>query len=424
MKTTTGLSLKKHPCFNKDAKGEYGRVHLPIAPKCNISCNYCNRKYDCVNESRPGVSSSILSPEQAVAYLKEITGIMPNISVAGIAGPGDPFANADETMKALRLVKEKLPDLILCLSTNGLELSSYIDELVELNVSHVTITVNSLDVEILTKIYSWVRFGKKVYRGKEAAEVLLTQQMKALQKLSETEIITKINTIVMPGINDDQVEPIAVKAKYLGVELMNCIPVYPVKDTPFEHIKEPDKEVMKEIRLQVANHLKPMTHCARCRADAAGLLGKDHQDSKKLLREYAAKPVPPESNKPNVAVASYEGMLVNEHLGEAKELYIYEETKNGFRLREQRKTPDPGCGDQRWEELATILKDCRALLVSGVGAKPTEILKKSGIRIIQMTGLIDTGLDHVFNGTILNTINKQDAFKCGASCMGNAQGCA
>ena len=43
-----------HPCFNAKVKGQFGRVHLPVAPKCNILCNYCNRKFDCVNESRPG----------------------------------------------------------------------------------------------------------------------------------------------------------------------------------------------------------------------------------------------------------------------------------------------------------------------------------------------------------------------------------
>lgn len=418
------FTTKDHPCFNKEAKSQYGRVHLPIAPKCNISCNYCNRKYDCVNESRPGVSSSLLSPQQAVGYLEELTGIMPNISVVGIAGPGDPFANAEETLETLRLIKKVKPELIICLSTNGLKLEPYIDELVELGVSHVTITLNSLDVEVLSKMYAWVRYGKKVYRGKEAAEILLTQQLKALQKLSETNIITKVNTIVIPGINDKSIEPIAIKAKESGVTLMNCVPLYPVKDTPFEDINEPNKGVMSGLRNLVAKYLKPMTHCARCRADAAGLLSKDHQNARKLLREYSVKPVAPGDDRPYVAVASYEGMLVNEHLGEAKELYVFEETKNGFRLKEQRKTPPPGYGNKRWEELATMLNDCRAILVSGVGPKPMEILKKGEIRVVQMTGLIDTGLDHVFKGTILNTINKQDAFKCGSSCMGNAQGCA
>ena len=41
-------------------------MHVAVAPACNIQCNYCNRKYDCANESRPGVVSERLTPEAAV----------------------------------------------------------------------------------------------------------------------------------------------------------------------------------------------------------------------------------------------------------------------------------------------------------------------------------------------------------------------
>ena len=93
-----------HPCFNEDAKHTSARVHLPVAPKCNIQCNYCNRKYDCVNESRPGVTSSVLAPFQAVEYLKDLDSRMDNLAVIGIAGPGDPFANAEETLETMELL--------------------------------------------------------------------------------------------------------------------------------------------------------------------------------------------------------------------------------------------------------------------------------------------------------------------------------
>ena len=161
----TENDIKKHPCFNEEAKGEYARVHLPVAPQCNIQCNYCNRKYDCVNESRPGVTSGVLSPLKATAYLKELSKAMDNISVIGIAGPGDPFANPKETLETLRAVHAEFPDKIFCLSTNGLGLEPYIDEIAELGVTHVTLTINAIDPEISARIYRWVRFERKVYRG-------------------------------------------------------------------------------------------------------------------------------------------------------------------------------------------------------------------------------------------------------------------
>ncbi|MGE5894530.1 MAG: nitrogenase cofactor biosynthesis protein NifB, partial [bacterium] len=51
---------KTHPCFSKEAHFKFGRIHLPVAPACNIQCRYCIRKFDCANESRPGVTSTVL----------------------------------------------------------------------------------------------------------------------------------------------------------------------------------------------------------------------------------------------------------------------------------------------------------------------------------------------------------------------------
>ena len=56
----------EHPCFSAQAHFRYGRIHLPVAPRCNIRCGYCDRRYDCPNESRPGVTSSLLTPKDAV----------------------------------------------------------------------------------------------------------------------------------------------------------------------------------------------------------------------------------------------------------------------------------------------------------------------------------------------------------------------
>ncbi len=415
--------ISKHPCFNKESKSIHGRVHLPIAPKCNIQCNYCDRKYDCVNESRPGVTSSVLSPGQAIAYLKDLKQKLPNLSVVGIAGPGDPFANPEETMETLKLVNQEFPEMLTCLSTNGVNLMPYIDQLAGYGVTHVTITINSLDPEILGKIYHWVRADKRVFRGEQAGKAIMEKQLACIPLLKAKGITVKINTIIIPGINDQCVEEVAAKTAELGADVMNCIPLYPNKNTPFESIPAPTHNEMQAIRSKVLKHIKPMTHCARCRADAAGLLGKDYKGSIDMLKEYAGKSLSPTEERPYVAVASFEGMLVNQHLGEAKELHIYKETPNGYKFVEKRKTPAPGNGERRWLELSQILKDCQAMLAGGAGPSPVRTLQASGIRVIQMTGLIDSGLDTVYKGKILRTIKKADAFKCGQSCSGNAAGC-
>ncbi|MCA1744741.1 MAG: radical SAM protein, partial [Bacteroidales bacterium] len=257
MKETTN-SKAAHPCFDEKARHSHARVHLPVAPNCNIQCNYCNRQFDCVNESRPGVTSTLLKPFQAFEYFKALNDKLDNLSVVGIAGPGDPFANAPESMETMQRIKAVFPEKIFCISTNGLNLYPYIDQLAEVGVSHVTITINAIDPDITAKVYKWVRFEKKVYRGREAAEILLKQQLKCIPALKAAGITVKINSVIMPGINDEHLEEVARVCAELGADVINCIPMIAAKGTAFEDMDQPDSKMVFKTRIQVSKHMKVM----------------------------------------------------------------------------------------------------------------------------------------------------------------------
>lgn len=423
MTANTTTIKKVHPCFDKEAKMKYARVHLPIAPKCNVQCGYCNRKYDCINESRPGITSSVLTPYQSVNYLRAISTRIKNISTFGIAGPGDAFAEPEKTLEALQLIKNEFPDKIFCLSSNGINISPYIYRLVELNVTHVTLTINSFRLETLAKIYKWVSFKKKVYRGENAAAIVLESQIEALIALVKAGITVKVNSIIIPGINEDEIIEVAEKVGKLGATTMNCIPLIPAEGSDMESFPKPTREMINKINNEIAQYIQPMTHCARCRADAAGMLGKDDNEAYKLIHECSTMPVPAANNKPYVAVASYEGIMINKHLGEANEMLIFRTGDSGYELVEKRKTPAKGNGDLRWIELAKTLSDCSYVLVNGVGARPVEVLQRIGIAVVEMSGLIDNGLDAVYKGKKLKSVLKTNLGKCGDSCGGNGMGC-
>ncbi len=417
------LDLSKHPCFNADARHRTARIHLPVAPKCNIQCNYCNRKFDCMNESRPGVTSAVLTPKQALSYLDRATKKMPNIAVVGIAGPGDPFASSDETLETLRLVRESYPDMLLCVASNGLNVAPHVEELAKLKVSHVTLTINAVDPAIGASIYSWVRDGKTIHRGDSAACVLLQRQRRAIQTLKEHGIAVKINTIVVPGVNDEHIESVARELSAAGADIMNCIPLYPVKDTKFEKHRELAPAELTKIRAIVGQLLPQMQHCTRCRADAVGLLGDKQSDELVAIMNACANGTD-EVDRPYVAVASMEGTLVNQHLGEAAQLWIYGQTSAGLKLIEKRETPEPGQGTGRWLQMAKSLSDCRAIVVSGIGGNPRRVLEHEGIRIIEMGGLISDGLNSLYRtGDVPASMRKRFKF-CGAECQGSGTGCA
>ena len=418
------MNISNHPCFNAKVRGSHGRVHLPIAPRCNIQCKYCDRKYDCVNESRPGVTSAVLTPKQSIIYLDYIFENVKNISVVGIAGPGDPFANPKETMETLRLVRKKYPEIILCLATNGLGISPYIEELAQINVSHVTITLNALDPEIGAQIYSFIRHGKKVLSPKAGFKVLLEKQLEAIKKLKEKNITTKVNTIIIPGINEDHIEAVAKKMSELGVDILNCIPFYPNKGSAFAHLKEPSKKLINSIRKKASQYIPQMYHCGRCRADAVGILGeKNNKEIIEKLKECSKMPEIYDEKRSHVAVASLEGALVNQKLGKAKELLIYGKKEGNISLIESRKTPKPGGGLKRWEGLAEIISDCRALLVSGIGDNPRRVLSGKGVDILELDGLIEDALEAVFEGHSMNYMIRRDIEACNRPCAGVGMGC-
>ncbi|MBN2235897.1 MAG: radical SAM protein, partial [Opitutales bacterium] len=243
------INVDNHPCFNPKMCHKVGRMHLPVAPRCNVMCNFCNRKYDCVNESRPGVTSSILSPQQALTYVEKVFDRSNNITVVGIAGPGDPFANPDETMETLRLVRAQYPEVILCLSTNGLGIAPHIAELARLKVTHVTVTITAVDPEIAAKVYAWVRWEKKVYRGLDAGALMIRKQLEAVRLIKEAGMIAKINTILMPGINDGHISEVARTVAGLGADVMNIIPMIPVEGAAFASLPEPDRASVTRSRL-------------------------------------------------------------------------------------------------------------------------------------------------------------------------------
>ncbi len=419
----------KHPCFNKEASGSCGRVHLPVAPKCNIQCNYCNRKYDCVNESRPGVTSAVLKPFQALEYVKRVLDKEPRITVVGIAGPGDPMANPAETLETMRRIREAFPHMLFCLSSNGLAMPEYVDDLAALGVSHATITMSTVDPAIGAGIYAWVRDGNVVYRGQAAAELLLSRQLAAIEGLKARGLAVKVNAIVMPGVNTQDggapLMAVAAKARELGVDLMNMMPLFPTEGTPFGVLAEPGTGEVRALREAAGSLVPQMTHCRRCRADAVGLLCSDRSgELGGVLAACGALRPKGQDHRPHIAVASREGLLVNQHLGEARRFQIWGESGDaGFRLVEERQAPTAGCGPNRWEELARVLFDCRAVLVGAVGETPRAILAERGVTPVACSGFIEDALRAAYGEAGLSGLEPLKAKGLSKPCCGAGDGC-
>lgn len=279
-KATEESIVSRHPCFSVDAHRTYSRVHMPVAPKCNIQCRYCIRKFDCANETRPGVTSRVLSPQQAIDRIELLAERSKSLSVVGIAGPGDPLAN-DETFEFLAAMKRFVPHLIACVSTNGLALGARLNDLISAGVSSLTVTVNSITPETADKIYAWINEDGKHRQGRWAMERLLDNQWSAIAKAVKAGLIVKINTIYIPGINEHEIPVIARRVGNIGVKTMNLMPLIPQAE--FAELRMPGCGELDRLRAVCEAHVPQMRHCKQCRADAFGLLGEDKDMDLEML---------------------------------------------------------------------------------------------------------------------------------------------
>jgi nitrogen fixation protein NifB len=437
--------IAKHPCYSEEAHHHYARMHVAVAPACNIQCNYCNRKYDCANESRPGVVSELLTPQEAAHKVLVIAGKIPQMTVLGIAGPGDPLANPVHTFETFERIAEKAPDIKLCLSTNGLMLPDYVDRIKQLNVDHVTITINMVDPEIGTKIYPWVHYRRRRYKGIEAARILHEKQMEGLQALKEADILCKVNSVMIPGINDEHLVEVDEVIRSKGAFLHNIMPLIsaPEHGTHFGLTGQrgPTPKELKALQDNCSGNMKMMRHCRQCRADAVGLLGEDRSQEftkdkfMEMAPEYnleqrqevhagieqfkeqlqaakakvkGAKKV---ANSPKilVAVATKGGGLVNQHFGHAKEFQVFEVDANDAKFVGHRKIDhycQSGYGEEATlEHIIKAISDCKAVLVSKIGHCPQDELHKAGIQTVEAYDVIEKVAREFYDQYIQKTAN-------------------
>lgn len=411
--------IKDHPCYSEEAHHYFARMHVAVAPACNIQCNYCNRKYDCANESRPGVVSEKLTPEQARRKVISVANEVPQLSVLGIAGPGDACYDWKKTRETFSRIADEIPDIKLCLSTNGLALPDHVDEIATMNIDHVTITINMIDPQVGLEIYPWIFYKNRRWTGLDASKILHERQMLGLEMLTTRGILTKINSVMIPGVNDTHLAEVNRVVKEKGAFLHNIMPLIsdPAHGTHYGLTGQrgPTHAELQALQAKLEDGTKLMRHCRQCRADAVGLLGEDRgqeftltqvpevvsydpsrrADYRALVSEMrgeheAARRAVGETladleTAPTclVAVATKGGGRINQHFGHAKEFLVYEVSPHGVRFLSHRKTEqycEGGWGDDAsLDGVIAALDGVSAVLCGKIGDCPKESLAAAGI---------------------------------------------
>lgn len=96
-----------------------------------------------------------------------------------------------------------------------------------------------------------------------------------------------------------------------------------------------------------------------------------------------------------IAVATTDGINVNEHFGKAKRFFIYDAVPPEFDLIEERVVEPYSSGQKehtfdegRFQEVAKVLEGCEKVFVTKIGDEPATALKSLGIEPVVYSGAI------------------------------------
>lgn len=254
-----------HPCYTETARLHHGRLHLAVAPSCDLGCRYCERVIGAKAglAAGPGTAGRVLTPAEAVARVDEVQA-KGWLRVVGIAGPGEPLANP-ATLTTLRLLRQAHPDIILCLSTNGLRLEAALPELLAAGLRSLTVTINTTRPETAAQLYDWAVIEGDRIVGPAAAAGVLSRQWRGLAAAVGAGLLVKVNSVLIPGLTHADLESVARRAAAIGAHRHNIMPLIPRGRMRDRRAPTPDE--LEGARARCERWLVQFRACTQCRAD-------------------------------------------------------------------------------------------------------------------------------------------------------------
>jgi len=191
-------------------------LNLYMTSKCNFNCKHCSRS-----------SNKPQAADVTVKLVKSILKLFP-INTVCVAGFGEPLMNPN-TIDVMKYLTDK--GLVVSLITNGSKLLEYADELMEMNLLHISVSLNVADSEGHVKLNGTKTFGK-IIEGINYIKENCNHIPIGISKVCTTENLEEIPNFMQLG-------------SYLGasfIHLINCLPY--VKDEYSKTITENDRELI------------------------------------------------------------------------------------------------------------------------------------------------------------------------------------
>lgn len=194
-------------------KDSYGRkidyARISLTEECNLFCSYCRSKEDNLSIDKSGY----LSLEEWQEYIRTLACLgIDKIKLTG----GEPLLYP-RFMELLTYLKEELKLPSVTLTTNALLLDKFLLDLSPQNIDGINISLDALDEEVFEKV-----------TGRKGASKVYESILACVQK----GIKTKINTVILSGVNDKEIIKLVGLAKDypLALRFIEMMPLGRGKD--------------------------------------------------------------------------------------------------------------------------------------------------------------------------------------------------
>ncbi len=273
MTTIVQYPFTHHPCYANTRNALWARLHLPVATYCNVKCVFCDHNLgSSCHTSKPGYAAHVLNPEEAIESAMRELSKDPRLRIVAISGPGEPLANR-ETYATLQGLRDRGMDVRFCLSTNGTLLEEAVETLCNLDVSTVSVSMSTQSYDIASNLYEWATINGHIMQGIEMAREVVIRQLRGIRSAADAGICVKVNTILIPELNGNDIVPLSRKISDAGAQIQNIVPL--VSCGAKLNLRVPSITELDFARSAASSNIQQFTHCKQCRSDVVGIPGRD-----------------------------------------------------------------------------------------------------------------------------------------------------
>lgn len=181
-------------------KDSHGRtinyLRLAVTDRCNLRCQYCMPEQGLNWAS----SSQLLSLDEMMKLLRIASSL--GIHKLRYTG-GEPFLRKDFPQLMKMVHEEKLFSSV-SITTNGVLTAPFLEDIIDCNIEQVNLSLDTLDRERFNQITRRDHFD---------------QVMHTLHLLEQSAVKVKINAVIMDGVNDQDIFPLAAYTRDHAVDV-------------------------------------------------------------------------------------------------------------------------------------------------------------------------------------------------------------